>query len=383
MRVTLVRPRQNKNHGLSLGAVIGISLGAAVVVAIAFTVAIMFYQRFRRNKARKRQSALDETIAMSAVPPPALNTHFAGRPYGPRNAHAPPSSTIPPHAPGPAPPRALGQTSPRDPEEARVWADWLVQTAPKQPKPTLETNVSRRPQLNTNSPWLEAEPTVSASALPEGRGSRITNVGAEDMRSPIELELAQDSQLAQAQSHIRATSGPLPGPSAIPASPPPDSRTSLQPPARMISIKRKPIQRQDSVSQRVSAPSPTTVSPPSASPQSSISNPVSSRPPSLPYPDFNVPTSPDELFIPQGATALRPIFELGSPIPEEDVPVLLARERVEMLRQERERLERIQELKMLEERARKDLRDAQRSSLEAKRRSAEAQRKNAGGSGRT
>ena len=151
----------------------------------------------------------------------------------------------------------------------------------------------------------------------------------------------------------------------------------------MISIKRKPIQRQDSVSQQVSAPSPTTVSPPSASPQSSISNPVSSRPPSLPYPDFNVPTSPDELFIPQGATALRPIFELGSPIPEEDVPVLLARERVEMLRQERERLERIQELKMLEERARKDLRDAQRSSLEAKRRSAEAQRKNAGGSGRT
>jgi hypothetical protein len=384
MRVALVRPRQNHHHSLSLGAVIGISLGAAALVAIAATVAFMFYQRFRRTKARKRQSALDETIAMSAIPPPALDTQFAGRYYGARSA-PPRPTTSPPRAQVHGPPRAPGQTSPRDPEEARLWADWLIQTAPKQPKPNLETNISHRPQLSINSPWLEAEPTVSASALPEGRGgSRITNFGSDDMRSPIELELAQDSQLEQAQGHTRATSGPLPGPSAIPASPPPGGRSSLQPPARMISIKRKPIQKQDAISRQdsISAQSPTTISPPSASPQSSNSNPASSRPPSLPYPDFNVPTSPDELFIPQSTTTLRPILELGSPISEEDVPVLLARERVEMLRQERERLERIQELKRLEEQARQDLREAQRSSLEAKRRSAEAQRKNASGSGR-
>jgi hypothetical protein len=60
----------------------------------------------------------------------------------------------------------------------------------------------------------------------------------------------------------------------------------------------------------------------------------------------------------------------------EDVPVLLARERVEMLREERERLERIHELKKLEEQAKRELREAQRSSLE--RRSGEAQRRGPG-----
>jgi hypothetical protein len=391
MRAALVRPRQNHNSdsGLSVGAIVGISLAAAVVVALAATAVYMFSQRFRRNKAMKRQSAKDEIIAMSTAPPPALNTQFAGRTYRPNRSRNVPSQppTLPPLPPLPSqdpPPRAPSQTSPRDPEEARIWAEWLVQTAPKEPRPVAQADVHRRPQLSTTSPWLEAEP----SALPEGRGSRITNVGSEDMRSPIELELAQDAQLENAQGHVRATSGPLPGPSAIPASPPLGSRTSLHPPPRMISIKRKPIVREASVSGPPAPSSPTTVSPPSVSPKSSISNPPSSRRPSLPYPDFNVPTSPDELFIPH-TTPLGPILELSSPVRSipgdpyspapsvlraEDVPVLLARERVEMLREERERLERIQELKKLEEQAQRDLREAQRTSLEAKRRSAEAQR---------
>ena len=387
MRAALVRPRTNVHSGISVGAVAGIAVGAAAVVVLAATAAYMFYRRLSRNKARKRQSALDESVAMSVVPPPALNTQFTGRTYRPRNG---PSASAPPHTRAAV--RSPSQSSPQSPEEAQVWAEWLVKTAPKEPQATYHSpsDVTYRPPPSMNSPWLEIEP----SAPPAGDESRITNIGSEDMRSPIELELSQDAQLDEAQGHVRATSGPLPGPSAMPVSPP-LGRTSLHPPPRMVSIKRKPIVREVSVPGPPTIASEPSVSPPSTSPQSSISNAASSsRPPSLPYPDFNVPTSPDELFIPLGATPLGPILELSSPVRsvpgdpyspaatslrEEDVPVLLARERVEMLREERERLERIHELRRLEEQARRDLRDAQRSSLEAKRRSAEAQRRGSSG----
>ena len=393
MRAALVRPRHNEHSGISVGAVVGIAVGVAAVVVLAAAAAYMFYRRLKRDKAMKRQSALDESVAMSVVPPPALNTRFTGRTYRPRNG---PSASAPPQTRAAA--RTTSNTSPQSPEEARVWAEWLVQTAPKEPPATYHSpaDVTYRPPPGMNSPWLEIEP----SAPPAGDQSRITNIGSEDMLSPIELELAQDAQLQDAQleevqGDVRATSGPLEGPSAMPVSPP-LGRTSLHPPPRMVSIKRKPIVREVSVARPPTIASEPTVSPPSASPQSSISNAASSRPPSIPYPDFNVPTSPDELFIPLSATPLGPILELSSPVRsipgdpyspaatslrEEDVPVLLARERVEMLREERVRLERIHELRRLEEQARKDLRDAQRSSLEAKRRSAEAQRRGSGGGG--
>lgn len=369
-----------------------------MLVAIAAAATYMFFLRQKRNKGRKRQSAIDENVAMSFVPPPALDTQFAGRAYGPRISPIPnsPSSPAAPHtrAPTRAPFQHPNHTSPRDPEETRVWAEWLIKTAPKPSKLVIQTNMGRGPDLSPNSPWLESGP----SALPQSGGSRITNVGCEDARSPIELELAHDPGFDQAESRIRATSGPLSGPSAMPVSPPMRSRTSLHPPPRIISIKRKPITHPDPVSRprtvsnpTISDPTPTSSQP--ASPRSPGSNSSSSRAPSLPYLDFNVPTSPDELFI-TPIMALGPIPELSSPLRsnpvspynptstglrEEDVPVLLARERVELLREERERLERIHELKRMEEQAKKDLIQAQRSSLESKRRSEDAQRKSSGG----
>jgi hypothetical protein len=398
MRAALIRPRQNDNHrhnSLSVGAVVGIAIGVAAFVVIAAAVIYMFIRHLKRDKAMKRQSGVDEHVALSEIPPPQLTTRFSGRPY--TFNHNARSATFPPHTHAPQrTPRGRGQISPQSPEEARVWAEWLVKTEPKPkpPPPTLQTSFAQGPEFSAISPWLEATPSIS----PAGAESRITNIGSEDLRSPIELELAQDQdpdvELEQPRSRGRATSGPLPGPSAMPVSPPLEtSRTTLHPPPRMISIKRKPIVRSASAaSVPPTIPSEPSVSPPSASPKSTASIRSSSRPPSLPYPDFNVPTSPDELFIPQAASPLGPILELGSPLGSlpgdlyrpasaamrnEDVPVLLARERVEMLREERERLERIHELKKLEEQAKRELREAQRSSLE--RRSGEAQRRGPGG----
>lgn len=393
MRYLLLRPRQNEHSGFPKGAIIGIAVGGtALAAAITVTAIYMFYLRHKRSKGRKRQSAIDESLALGVIPPPALNTQFAGRSYYPRIGPILSSSSAPA-----ASTRYSSPASPPDPEESRVWAEWLIQTAPK-PKPStpaIQTNISPASQLDTNSPWLESAP----GALPEGRGSRITNVFIEDARSPIELELADDSQF-----EVQATSGPLPGPSAMPASPPMGTRSTLQPRPRIVSIRRKPIGRPDpdpaSSPQVVSNPTSTsnpesvTISSVPASPKSTDSNRSSSRPPSLPYPDFNVPTSPDELFIPP-IVPLGPILELTLTSPstpesqtsslaqeEEDASVLLARQRVERLREERQRLERIHELKKMEEQAKRDLLEAQRSSMESKRWSEEAQRRTSGGRSR-
>lgn len=381
MRVTLLRARQY-NSPIPLSAEVVIAVGGAAIVAIA-TVSIYMFRKGRRKT--KLERALGQSIAMGSVPqgPAGTSSQFTGSHVQHRDEMSP--SVYPPRqAPlPPPPPQAPDSVSPRDPEEARIWDEWLARTAPKPPNVVAQQpGNNRRPQLNTNRPWLETR----SSALPDERSSRITDLSSEDMRSPIELELAQDAQLERAQSisHTRATSGPLSGPSALPTTPPRESRTSLHaPPPRMAraltSIRRKPLSRQSSVAEPPSGRQPAGATP---SPSSS-----SSRPPSLPLPDFTVPTSPDELFIPPG-TALGSILEPGNPgmseqsdhyspispkVRDEDLPVLLARERVERLREERKRLEKIEKLRRLEEQARRELREAQRASLEAKRRSAEAQ----------
>ena len=382
------------SHGLSGGGKAGIAIGVILIVAFAALGFFIWHQRRQHSKLKR---ALQGGLAINSVPPGAdgygmenrtrdmmgagMGASDGGVEGGVFEYYAPgaPATGLRQeyYAPGPARmgsgledkdivPAPIRRTP--DPEAVRIWDDWIARTAPRVPPGEIIQQQTPTGSQRSAPPWADTGGIDPNSPSPENhRHSRITDVGTEVLLSPLELHHVQDAQLERAQSTTGATSGPiLDGPSATPASPPisissapmsfspPNNKTS-SPSAGLHdvpSIKRKPISQAPQIPAIQESP----------------------------LPDFTIPTSPDELFIPPpipssslAATPASPaqsehsggdsdLYSANSDAGDEATParVIALRERMERIREERERLEKIQELKELEEQAHMELLDIQR-----------------------